>query len=57
MSPIEEFFHMGGYAIYVWPSYAIFAVVFIANVVQPIIARRAITKRLARQQRLNRRAS
>ena len=57
MSPIEEFFHMGGYAVYVWPSYAVFAIVFIANVVQPMIARRGIFKRLARQQRLERRGS
>ena len=26
---------MGGYAIYVWPAYAIAAVVLIVNIVQP----------------------
>ena len=57
MSPIEEFFHMGGYAMYVWPSYAICAVVLIGNVIQPIVARRVLAKRIARQQRLERRPS
>ena len=47
MSPIEEFFHMGGYAMYVWSSYAICAVVLIANVIQPMLARRVLAKRIA----------
>ncbi len=32
---MTEFFHMGGYAVYVWGSYAIGAVVLILNVVLP----------------------
>ena len=31
-----EFFQMGGYAIYVWPAYAITAVALILTVVSPL---------------------
>ena len=55
MTSIEEFLHMGGYGFYVWTSYAIATVVMIANVVEPIIARRSLARRLARQERQNRR--
>lgn len=30
---MNEFFHMGGYAFYVWTSYGIAAIALIANVV------------------------
>lgn len=48
---------MGGYASYVWSAYGITAVVLIANVIAPLRGRRAILRRLARQQRLERRKS
>lgn len=32
MSDLESFFHMGGYAMYVWPSFALSALVILANV-------------------------
>ncbi|MEE9318881.1 MAG: heme exporter protein CcmD [Granulosicoccus sp.] len=32
MDNLAEFFHMGGYAWYVWPSYALAFVVLMANV-------------------------
>jgi len=32
---MTEFFQMGGYAIYVWPAYAITAVALILTVVSP----------------------
>lgn len=38
-----EFFNMGGYAFYVWSSYAIAAVVLLANLVLPL-------RRLRKQQ-------
>jgi heme exporter protein CcmD len=28
---LTHFFHMGGYALYVWLSYGVFAIVFLAN--------------------------
>jgi heme exporter protein D len=35
MKSMQEFLQMGGYAIYVWPAYAMAAVVMVANIVQP----------------------
>jgi heme exporter protein D len=32
----SEFFAMGGYALYVWGSYGLAAVILILNVVQPL---------------------
>ncbi len=46
---------MGGYAAYVWSSYAIALVVLVANVMVPIIQRRKLLARLARRQRRERR--
>ncbi len=43
MNNLHEFITMGGYAIYVWPAYAIVAVVMIANIV---IARRRHRRQL-----------
>ena len=48
------FFRMGGYAIYVWPAYALFFIVLIADTVAPRVRRRRVLRelraRLARQQ-------
>jgi heme exporter protein D len=33
MSNIAEFFDMGGYAAYVWPSYALTLIVVVLNIV------------------------
>lgn len=52
MSSLETFLHMGGYGFYVWSSYAIAAVVLIANVIAPIVRGRTIAARLARRERL-----
>jgi heme exporter protein D len=52
---LQEFFHMGGYAAYVWSSYAIALVVLVANVVIPIRQRRKLLGQLARRQRRERR--
>lgn len=38
---LEQFFMMGGYALYVWPAYLITAVVLIANIIIPIRRSRA----------------
>ncbi len=45
---VAEFFHMGGYAFYVWTAYAIWLAVMILNVVQPMIRARGTIRRLAR---------
>ena len=44
----SEFFHMGGYAFYVWTSYALTFVVVVANIVSPIIQRKKVIARIKR---------
>ena len=49
---IGDFFHMGGYALYVWGSFGVTALVMIA---EPILLRghsRAVRRRIARLVRL-----
>lgn len=43
---MSEFLHMGGYAFYVWSSYAIAALVLVANAVLPVMAHRRLRRRL-----------
>ncbi|MCW8807925.1 MAG: heme exporter protein CcmD [Rhodanobacter sp.] len=47
------FLAMGGYAIYVWPAYAVFFIVLIADTVAPSLRRRRVLRdlrtRMARQ--------
>jgi heme exporter protein D len=60
MSALSHFFGMGGYAGYVWPAYAVFFIVLIADNVAPRLRRRRILRelreRLARQSARARRA-
>ncbi|MEO8809948.1 MAG: heme exporter protein CcmD [Rhodanobacter sp.] len=53
MNGIHTFFAMGGYAAYVWPAYAVFFIVLVADTVTPRLRRRrvltALRSRLARQ--------
>jgi heme exporter protein D len=58
---LHSFFAMGGYASYVWPAYAVFFAVLIADYFAPVVRRRrllrALRARMARQKvRQNRRA-
>lgn len=50
---MNEFLAMGGYAAYVWPAYAIFLVVLLADALAPVLRRRRVLRelrgRLARQ--------
>lgn len=34
---LSEFFNMGGYAFYVWTSYALAGVILLANVLMPML--------------------
>jgi len=43
---LSEFFHMGGYALYVWSSYGLALVVMLAIFISPILARKQIIKDL-----------
>jgi len=45
----SEFFHMGGYAAYVWFSYGLTAVLLTIGWVLPVLRRKAILKKLARR--------
>ena len=50
---LQDFLAMGGYAAYVWPAYAVFLVVLIADALAPTIRRRRVLRdlrvQLARQ--------
>ena len=53
MSRVAEFFNMGGYALYVWGSFVMTAVLMVA---EPILLRNRRTelmRRLARMARIN----
>ncbi len=54
---IKEFFAMGGYAFYVWTSYGLAFVVLAFNIIQPLLQKRRVLKRIARQVRRNRRTA
>lgn len=53
---MSEFFHMGGYAVYVWSSYILAFVVLVFNLVAPVYRARRIKRMLARRSRLARRS-
>jgi heme exporter protein D len=53
MNAVQNFLAMGGYAAYVWPAYAVFFIVLIADTIAPRLRRqrllRELRARLARQ--------
>ena len=51
MDSFYEFLYMGGYAFYVWTSYAIAVVVLVANLVAPVRLRRKLLLDLNRKAR------
>ena len=52
---LNEFFHMGGYAFYVWTSYGLALVVLLINVILPLRQRKKILGGIARSTRRARR--
>jgi heme exporter protein D len=48
---MNEFFAMGGYAAYVWPSYALALIILVANIVAPMQQRTKIVTDIARKLR------
>jgi heme exporter protein D len=50
---LQHFLAMGGYAAYVWPAYAVFFIVLIADAIAPRVRRRRVLRelraRIARQ--------
>ena len=52
---MSEFFEMGGYAAYVWPSYGLALVILIINLVAPALQRKRLLADIARKLRRARR--
>ena len=46
---MSDFFAMGGYAAYVWPSYALFFVVLVIDAIAPLRQRNRILRDLRRR--------
>ncbi|MDO6459502.1 heme exporter protein CcmD [Granulosicoccaceae sp. 1_MG-2023] len=44
---MTEFLQMGGYALYVWPSFALGMLVLLYNVAVPLLTHRAALRRAA----------
>ena len=44
----SAFFHMGGYAVYVWTSYGLTLLVVLFNIIQPWRQRRKVIARVKR---------
>ena len=57
MSSLAEFFHMGGYAAYVWSAYLVAAVVLLLNVILSARAQRQAIAELRAYRRLQQPAS
>ena len=51
---MSEFFHMGGYALYVWGSFGMTAVLMLAEPVLLLNRRRSVVQRVARLVRMRR---
>lgn len=48
---MSEFFAMGGYAAYVWPSFLLAAIILVANILAPLQQRKRTLKEIARKLR------
>jgi heme exporter protein D len=46
---MADFLAMGGYGAYVWTSYAVFALVLLADALAPVLARRRTLRELRRR--------
>ena len=42
-----EFFHMGGYAVYVWPAYVLTALTLAVSLIAPIRRRKRLIRELS----------
>ena len=48
---VQEFFAMGGYALYVWPSYGLTLIVLLANIIIPVLQRKQFFRKSLKQKR------
>jgi heme exporter protein D len=46
MNAVQSFLAMGGYAAYVWPAYAVFFIVLIADTIAPRLRRQRLLREL-----------
>ena len=46
---MAEFFHMGGYAFFVWTSYGIAMLILVWNIVIPVMQKREHLKKIKRR--------
>jgi heme exporter protein D len=46
---MQEFFHMGGYAFYIWTSYGVALIVLLANLFSAYNRQRSLLKNLLRK--------
>lgn len=53
----EQFFSMGGYALYVWTSYGLMAAVLLINLVLPLRRKSEVLNGIARRLQQERRPS
>jgi heme exporter protein D len=44
---MSDFWHMGGYAFYVWTSYGICFVVLLMEIIKPLLLQKKIARELA----------
>ena len=44
----SEFFNMGGYAFFVWSSYALTLIVVMANIISPMMQRKKVISQIKR---------
>lgn len=54
---MSEFFSMGGYAAFVWPSYGLGLVILIAHIAAPMMRRRRLLSEISRRLRREARAA
>ena len=48
---MSDFFAMGGYAAYVWPSYVLATIVLVVNIVAPLKQHKRVLTEIARKLR------
>ena len=46
---MQDFFHMSGYAAYIWPAYVIVLVILLGNFVSTLLRRKKILEKIEKQ--------
>jgi len=48
---LQEFFAMGGYALYVWTAYGLTLIVLLANIIIPVVQRKQFFRQILKKKR------